>query len=71
MKIPKIKKALAICNTPRILPALVIMHCLRRKEIDKDIDRGIAHWHYESSKTMAFLYLMTFDKWFRNLFYYR
>lgn len=68
--LPLIKFVLSLINVPRLIPHL-LLYVISRDRVESDIDAVIRHHGFSDKHWKAFLYLMTFDKAFRNLFYYR
>ena len=58
-------------NLIRLFPHCVL-YCLYKNKIKEDVERGAVHHElYNHSLFQSWLFLMTWDKWYRNLFYYR
>lgn len=71
MSIPLLKRIIVIINIPRLLFHILFFYfhynvCIE----DVRLAMNLRHWRHTSS-TIGFLYLLVFDKTFRNLFYYR
>lgn len=71
MRIPKTKNIVVFFNIPRL-----IFHCLFftifKKRCLADVLVALRHRGYESRSVMwGFLYLLVFDDFYRNIFYYR
>lgn len=65
-----IKYLIVILNIPRLIPAVVFLLAFR-KECEEDV-RINKEWHScRLPFVAAFCYMMVFEKWFRNIFYYR
>lgn len=65
-----IKYLIVILNIPRLIPAIVFL-LIFRKECEEDV-RINKEWHScRLPFVAAFCYMMVFEKWFRNVFYYR
>lgn len=65
-----VKYLLVILNIPRLIPAVVFL-LVFRKECEEDVRVNKA-WHScRLPFVAAFCYMMVFEKWFRNVFYYR
>lgn len=69
--IPFLKMALAYFNFPRFIPHLLLCGKLGGEYFRFDTERAINHHGFHAGYYKAFLYLMTFDKAFRNLYYHR
>lgn len=68
---PFFKKLITIINIPRLLLHLVAFS-LYKDRIRQDVIVNLEHTKYEwGGVTFGFLYLLVFDKPFRNLFYWR
>lgn len=71
-KVHLIKKIILYLNFPRFLLHIILFFSsTRRDDIKSDIDRSILHHMVELNSTTGLVYLLTFDKYFRNVFYYR
>lgn len=67
---PKIKLLISVLNIPRFIFHIICF--LRYYSIcESDIIVGIEHRKYKCSVFIGFIYLLTFDSFFRNLFYKR
>lgn len=66
----KIKFLITIINIPRLLIHLVVFLILKGR-IEADVKANLEHAQISCGLTIGFLYLMVFDKPFRNLFYWR
>lgn len=65
-----IKYLVVILNIPRLIPAVILL-LFFRKECEEDV-RINKEWHScRLPFVAAFCYIMVFEKWFRNVFYYR
>lgn len=71
MKMPTLKYLIAILNLPRLLLHILFfyLHYDVCKE-DVRVAMNLRHWG-NTPPLKGFLYLLVFDKTFRNLFYYR
>lgn len=70
-RIPKLKLIWIFVNVPRLIPHLVFYEIIKGT-VFCDIERAFLHHGYSSTRRIkAFLYLMIFDKAFRNVFYHR
>ena len=67
---PIIKYCILFLNIPRLLLHLVI-YFLYKSRIDTDVKANLDHAQVNCGKRIGFLYLLVFDKPFRNLFYWR
>ncbi len=67
---PIIKYCIILLNVPRLLLHLVV-YFLYKSRIDPDVRANLEHAQISCGKTIGFLYLLVFDKPFRNLFYWR
>lgn len=67
---PLSKLIIVVINIPRLLLHLLLFgvfyDCCK-----EDVKVNISAWGYDCSTVLAFLYLMVFEKTFRNLFYWR
>ncbi len=66
----RIKWLIAIINIPRFLLHLLFFFIYRKRN-EEDVVVGISHHGFKCSSWLGFVYLMTFDKTYRNLFYFR
>lgn len=67
---PTVKFLIALMNIPRLL--LHIIFFFKHYRVCKeDVLVGIAHRGWKCSPLKGFIYLLVFDKFFRNLFYFR
>lgn len=68
-----VKNALAVVNFPRFLPHLLLYFLgIRGKHlINSDMKAAARHHKLVGTRLMILLYLLTFDKYFRNVFYFR
>lgn len=66
----KFKWLIVIINVPRFLLHIILYGLFRRK-CQADVQVGMCHHCVSGSLWCGFLYLMVFDKTFRNLFYHR
>lgn len=66
-----LKYIFTLLNSIRLFPHL-FFYLLFKKKCYKDVEKALAH-HLgkRNSNAISFLYLMTYDKMFRNLFYHR
>ena len=70
MKMPTIKYLIALLNLPRLLLHLIFFY--KHYDVCKeDVRVGIKQREWECSPFKGFIYLLVFDKTFRNLFYWR
>ena len=60
----------AVLNTPRFLLHLILFGFFKKK-CSEDVITGISFRYGGGKLWLSFLYLMTWDKTFRNIFYYR
>lgn len=67
---PIFKLLITILNIPRCLLHLFFF-CIYIKKCKSDVLVGIEHRQYKCCLVIGFLYLLVFDKTYRNLFYYR
>ena len=68
----KIKSVIFIMNSPRFLLHIIIFLLSKNKDvIICDIKKAIEHHLIHLSSFEGLLYLLTFDRYFRNVFYYR
>ena len=65
-----IKYLIIFLNIPRLLPAVLLL-LVFRDECELDVEVNKNFHSCKLSFVCAFCYLMVFQKWFRNLFYYR
>lgn len=70
MRIPLLKKIVVILNIPRLLFHILFFY-VHYDICKEDVRVAMILRHWENTPTMGFLYLLVFDKTFRNLFYYR
>ena len=68
---PFFKVLISLINAPRFILHFLCWYLMGGAKFYEDIKVNIRMWHYDCHVFLAFLYLMTFDKLFRNLFYYR
>ena len=65
-----VKYLIVILNIPRLIPAVLLLLVFRDKcALDVEVNKKFHSC--ELPFVAAFCYLMVFEKWFRNLFYYR
>jgi len=63
---------LFVLNTIRCIPHLILFYLHKNKAIiTSDVKRGILNMEKDFGLTFSLLYLLTFCKEYRNLFYYR
>lgn len=67
---PKIKFIVLLLNFPRLLLHFLV-YFLYKSRIELDVKANLEHAQINCGKTIGFLYLLVFDKPFRNLFYWR
>ena len=67
---PKFKFLITLLNLPRLLLHLLLFSFYYKKCRD-DVRANMEHHSITGSTTMGFLYLLVFDKCYRNLFYWR
>lgn len=67
---PKIKFIIVLLNIPRLLLHLLVYY-IYKSRIVPDVNANLKHAQINCGKTIGFLYLLVFDKPFRNLFYWR
>ena len=65
-----VKYIISWLNLPRLIPSIIILF-FYTKECRRDIYVNKKHYDCGLNMIGAFMFLMVFDKWFRNLFYYR
>ena len=65
-----VKLFFTFLNLPRLIPSLCVLVFFYGR-CKGDIVVNKEHHSCNLPSVLAFMYLMTFDKWFRNLFYYR
>lgn len=66
----RIKYIVALLNTPRFI-FHSLFYALYRSKIKEDVAVGMSAHKIVGNEFLGLLYLLTFDKTFRNLFYYR
>lgn len=66
----KIKLFITIINIPRLLIHLLV-YLIFKNKIEPDVKANLEHAQICCRTTIGFLYLLVFDKPFRNLFYWR
>ena len=69
-KIPKWKVLIVFFNLPRLLLHLLFFGFYYNK-CKMDVSANIAQRKFKCNNVMGFLYLLVFDRTFRNLFYWR
>lgn len=67
---PTFKLLITILNLPRLLIHLLVF-VFKYRKLEDDIRVNMNHHGITSGVTMGFLYLLVFDKFYRNLFYWR
>lgn len=67
---PIFKLLITILNIPRLLLHLLVFVIYKNK-CKEDVKVNLEHTHYNCGLCIGFLYLLVFDKPFRNLFYWR
>lgn len=67
---PIFKLLITFLNIPRLLLHLLVFVIYKDKCKD-DVIVNLEHSHYNCGLYIGFLYLLVFDKPFRNLFYWR
>lgn len=68
--IPFFKLLITVINIPRLFLHLIVFKIFIDKCKD-DVIANINQYQYNCGLTIGFLYLIVFDKPFRNLFYFR
>ena len=67
---PNIKLIITILNSPRMIFHLIFFIIFYNK-IKDDVCVAMRHRSYNCGVVLGFMYLLVFDKTYRNLFYYR
>ena len=67
---PIFKIIITVLNIPRLLLHLLVF-VFYKERCKEDVSVNLEHSHYHCSLIFGFLYLLVFDKPFRNLFYWR
>lgn len=70
MKMPLAKRAITTVNIPRFIPHLILYLVFKQQCLD-DVEINVKKWGYNCGNIIAFFYLLTFDRTFRNLYYFR
>ena len=72
MSIALFKNLIVTINIPRILPHLLLYSLgVGGGHFKDDLLRNAGQWHLKGAMWYTFLYLLVFDKTFRNIFYFR
>lgn len=66
----KVKLFITLINIPRLLIHLLV-YLIFKNKIEPDVKANLEHAQICCRTTIGFLYLLVFDKPFRNLFYWR
>lgn len=69
-KMPFSKLIIALLNLPRLILHILFFY-LHFKVCNEDVRVSLELRHWNCSSFQGFIYLLVFDKPFRNLFYYR
>ena len=72
IKINKIKTVISYLNFPRFLIHIIFLLFSKKKiDIICDIEKALEHHVVQLNTVVGLVFLLTFDKYFRNVFYYR
>lgn len=67
---PKIKLLITFFNIPRLLIHFIV-YLFNKDKIEQDVKANLEHAQIHCGTNIGLLYLLVFDKPFRNLFYWR
>lgn len=65
-----LKNIWALLNVPRLLPHLVYYGLGGNLRIKRDVEKAATHRNLTGPTLIKVLHLLTFDKYFRNVFYF-